>query len=140
VVQSLKSLSSLPLLPLANTNEQYGYFLFILIPFVNVKILKVTPNLGITYKLLGSSKLCCVLFFCVFPKKISLHLLMKNKQDFIIFNKINIFQPCFKINNSMSFMFSFYCQINIFTIPIGFVITLSLASYLVERPSYSSPG
>ncbi len=54
------------------------------------KTLKASPNIKITQGLLAAYELYYLFFLCVFPKSFSCHLLMKEKQEFIIYSKKKI--------------------------------------------------
>lgn len=70
------------------------------------KTLKASTNTRIIHKLLAAYELYYFFFLCVFPKALSCHLLMKNKQEFIIYYKMHIFSTMVQ-NEEFNFLSTF---------------------------------
>jgi hypothetical protein len=100
------------------------------------KTLKASTNTRIIHRLLTAYELYCF-FLCVFPRALSCHLLMKNKQEFIIYYKVYIFQQWFKMKNTTLFLLSFCYQRKKNSIITSAKLILSLACCPMERPTCS---
>ncbi len=101
------------------------------------KTLKASTNTRITHRLLTAYELYCFFFLCVFARDLLCHLLMKNKQEFIIYYKMYIFQQWFKMKNITFFLLSFCYQMKKNSIITSAKLTLSFVCCPMERPTCS---